>query len=499
MVVLAFCLMLSIDWNIPTRLEASDGKLSGICYGPFRANHDPDIGIFPCRKEMEEDIKFISNLTGVIRTYGSGQTPGYIPEICDQIGMECYLGIWLGKNKEDNRKEIEAGIKITHERHKSLRAMIVGSEVLLRKDLSEDELIAYINEVKERTKDIPSFKIAYAEIGGVMLDHPKVAESVNIIMLHIYSYWEGVSIENGAQYVIDSFFNISKYFPGKEIMIGETGWPSDGKTNRDAVPSEENQARFFKEFTKLAESNNIKYLYFEVFDEAWKEKFEGKVGACWGLYESNGNIKPKIKKLVPELPENLMGRPFYATEISVPFYIYDDAKDYQNNFFPSGYIGNTNAVKVDSNCNVNPHSGKTCICISYTDPKLLSDSKSPNRQFSIYMWSGLYLQFPSNNWGKYPGYKIKDGATALTFWARGENGGEVSLFKSGGIFDPSLPYHDSFEKIMHVVTLTKEWKKYSIDLKGKDLSNVIGGFCWVTNEWFNSGSFKIFVDEIKFE
>ena len=492
-VLVVFCLLMSFGWSISASLEASDSKmLPGMCYGPFRDNQDPDSGMFPSRQDMETDIRFASNLTGGIRTYGSGQTPGYIPGICDQIGMDCSLGAWLGKDKKANRKEIEAVIKIAHEGHKSLKTLIVGSEVLLRKDLSEDELIAYINEVRERTKDVQGIKIAYAEIGGVILAQPKVTKSVDIIMPHIYSYWDGISIEQGAQYIVDYWSKISKTFPGKEIIIGETGWPSDGKTNWKAVASEENQARFFKEFTELARTNNIKYFYFEMFDEKWKEKFEGKVGACWGLYESNGKIKPKNQKLVPKLAETGINRPpqtLSSVEITAPFVVYDDDQGDQDHFVPSGWMGDQAAIKLDRDCTVNPHSGKNCICISYT-PELSKNNR----------WSGVYWQFPLNNWGKYPGYKMKTGAKALNFWARGENGGEKSEFKVGGIFDSKFPFHDSFgPKSTDVVTLSKEWKRYSISLKGENLSNIIGGFCWVTNTYDNPSSCRIYIDDVKIE
>lgn len=468
-------------------LEQLGGQmLSGVCYGPFRDNQDPESGILPSRKELEEDILLISKTAKALRTYGSGQTLGYVPDICDRTGVDCFLGIWLGKEKDENRKEIEAGIKIANERHKSLKVLIVGSEVLLRKDLNEDELIAYIKEVRNRTKDIAGLKITTGEIWEVMLSHPKVAEAVDFLFPHIYSYWEGIPIENGAQYIVDSWRKVSKAFPGKEIIIGETGWPSTGNVNGGAMPSEENQAKFFKEFTELARQNGIKYFYFEMFDEKWKEKFEGNVGAHWGIYNSSGSVKPKNENLVPVAARAGIKRPcqvLSSVEIVAPLIVYDDDREEKSNFFPSGWMGDQKPITLDKSCLVNPHSGKTCIRISY-DP-----SRGINQG-----WSGIYWQYPLNNWGNYPGYKLKDGASALNFWARGENGGEKAEFKVGGINDDKLPFHDSFgPKSTGVIELTKEWKQHSINLKGQDLSSLIGGFCWVTNTHQNC---TIYMDDI---
>ncbi|MGD0552644.1 MAG: glycosyl hydrolase family 17 protein [Sedimentisphaerales bacterium] len=468
----------------------SDGRmLTGVCYGPFRENQDPESGIFPSRKEIEEDIRLISKTAKALRTYGSGQTPGYIPAICDQIGVDCFLGIWLGKEKDDNRKEIEAGLKIANERHKSVKALIVGSEVLLRKDLSEDELIAYIKEVKDRTKDIPNLRITTAETWKVVLLHPKVAEAVDFLLPHIYSYWDGIPIENGAQYIVDSWRKVSEAFSGKEVIIGETGWPSMGSANGKAKPSEENQAKFFKEFIELARQNGIKYFYFEMFDEMWKEKFEGNVGAHWGIYDSGGSVKPKNESIVPEAVKAGIKRPKFIpapVEVNAPFIVYDGEGD-RSNFYPSGWMGDQGPISLDKSCSVNPHSGKICARISY----------DPSRGVSQ-RWSGIYWQFPLNNWGNYPGYKMKGGVSALNFWARGENGGEKAEFKVGGIHDSKFPFRDSFgPKSSGVIELTKEWKQYSIDLRGQDLSSFIGGFCWVTNTSQNRDGCVIYVDDIE--
>jgi len=468
--------------------EEDGGQLSGVCYGPFRDNQDPEGGVFPVKKEIEEDIVFISKITKLIRTYGSGGTPGLIPLICDQNGTDCYVGIWLCKLKDDNRKEIDAAIKLVKEKHKSIKVVIVGSEVLLRKDLTEDELLAIIKEVKDALKDIEGIKVTTAETWKVLLAHPKVGNAVDLILPHIYSYWDGIAIENGAPYIVDIWQKLCREFPGKEVVIGETGWPSAGDVKEKAKPSEENQARFFKEFTELARRNNIKYFYFEMFDERWKDKFEGNVGGNWGLCFSSGSAKPKIESFLPAVARAGINRPKFVASIveaTAPLVIYD-GEGGGVKFVPSGWMGDEKPVDVDKSCTTNPHSGTICARISY-DPTLARQG-----------WSGVYWQFPLNNWGKYPGYKIKGGANALNFWACGQVGGEKAEFKIGGINTGGLPNKDSFGPVSTgVIKLTKEWKQYSIDLKGQDLSSLIGGFCWVTNVSDNRKSCTIYVDDIE--
>ena len=85
----------------------------------------------------------------------------------------------------------------------------------------------------------------------------------------------------------------------------------------------------------------------------------------------------------------------------------------------------------------------------------------------------------------------------LTFWARGEKGGErIEEFKMGGI---SGPYPDSATASIGPLILTPEWKQYAIDLVGKDLSHVIGGFAWSANLDNNPNGCTFYLDEIRYE
>ena len=172
--------------------------------------------------------------------------------------------------------------------------------------------------------------------------------------------------------------------------------------------------------------------------------------------------------------------------VNFPFYVYSDAGSLDNHYIPSGWMGDYGDMKIDQRSADNPYSGETCIKITYT-------AKGSNGA----RWAGMYWQNPPNNWGtKKGGYNLT-GATKLTFWARGAKGGErIEEFKLGGIMGE---YSDSDSAGIGPVVLTKDWKKYEIDLRGKDLSSIIGGFCWATNADVNPEGAVFYLDEIKYE
>jgi len=175
--------------------------------------------------------------------------------------------------------------------------------------------------------------------------------------------------------------------------------------------------------------------------------------------------------------------------VNLPFYVYADTNSLDNHFIPSGWMPAT--ASLDLKMNVawqdNPFSGDSCVRIEYAN-------NSGTR------WAGMYWQHPANNWGNTPdaGFDLQ-GATKLTFWARGEKGGEVvNEFKVGGIV--SGEYIDSDSVSIGPIQLSQEWQKYEIDLRGRDLSYIIGGFCWATNIDVNDPEGIVFyVDDIRYE
>jgi len=186
-------------------------------------------------------------------------------------------------------------------------------------------------------------------------------------------------------------------------------------------------------------------------------------------YEVDSMMKPEGKK-----------------KESMPFYVYSDRSSASNHFIPSGWIGDYGDIKYDGVFKENPYLGDSCIKVVYTG-KASQGAR----------WGGIYWQQPANNWGTVDaGYDLSK-ATKVTFWARGEKGGErIEEFKVGGVMGE---FSDSDASGIGPVILNKEWTQYSIDLKGKDMSYIISGFCWATNIDVNPEGATFYLDEIKYE
>jgi hypothetical protein len=150
-------------------------------------------------------------------------------------------------------------------------------------------------------------------------------------------------------------------------------------------------------------------------------------------------------------------------------------------------MGDTSSIDLDTNYKINPHSGDSSIQIVYSGQGTQG-------------WAGIYWQYPENNWGDLKDGKDLSGYTKVTFWARGDKGGEKATFKVGGI-NGKAPYPDSIQPAVStgLITLSKNWQQYTIDLKNQKLNHVIGGFVWTSAKDENPNGATIYLDDIRFE
>lgn len=155
-------------------------------------------------------------------------------------------------------------------------------------------------------------------------------------------------------------------------------------------------------------------------------------------------------------------KPVYsAPKAKLPLEVFADSLT-DGNFTASGYMGKADAIEM-SETNENPQSGKTALKVQYT---------------ATGDWGGVVWQSPADDWGDKAGGFNLTGAKKLTFWARGEEGGEEVSF-SYGLIAADKPHSDSAKGETGKLTLSKEWEEYSLDLKGKNLAQIKTGFCWV--------------------
>jgi exo-beta-1,3-glucanase (GH17 family) len=284
--------------------NAKSGKVNppqlwGIAYGPHRDGQSPT-GVYPSEADINEDLKILGDHTPRIRIYGVHETLQLIPRLADRAGMMCYVGGHVGSDSVANAEEVERLVEVACSARAA--AIVVGNEVLFHGSLPLPQLIELIRYVKSqecvRRLGIP---VGYADVYTTLLTYPNIEDllaKLEFLLIHIHPYHDGLPVEEAAEYVHKKWKLVKDQYenpyPGMDIIIGETGWPTAGETKGDAVPGERNQQYFLKSFAEIALRENIPFFFFEAFDEKWKGDESGvKAESHWGLWYADRTMKPR--------------------------------------------------------------------------------------------------------------------------------------------------------------------------------------------------------------
>src|SRR5271154_85606 len=315
-------------WGGATRPTAEPpwpAHIQGVAFSPFRADQNAYLREYPSEQEIDEDLTLLAANVHAVRTYATSGSLGKVPELAAKHGMSVAVGAWLDKDKATNEVEIRQAIDLARANRNVVR-LIIGNEVLLRGDLTVEELGEQLDRVRDEVRQ----PVGTAETWATWLKYPELADHVDFIAVHLLPYWEGLDVDSAVDFCIRSLQLVQLRFPNKPVIIGEVGWPSEGRTRGSAVASVSNEALFLRTFLARAEKRRpvIVYYLMEAFDQPWKAAGEGGVGAYWGIYDVNRQPKFAFQQPIVRIPEWHM-----LAGISVPialrllgvFYLHSDS------------------------------------------------------------------------------------------------------------------------------------------------------------------------------
>ncbi|TRX25213.1 glycosyl hydrolase [Flavobacterium franklandianum] len=265
--------------------ETLENGIHGISFSAYEEGQKP--GDIITEEQVRRRMKIIAPYTKWVRSFSCTEGNEFIPVIAHEFGIKTLVGAWLGDNSQVNEAEIEGLIKLANEGYVDIAA--VGNEVMFRKDMTEDELLEFINRVK---KAIPSsIPVGYVDNYYEFSFRSRITDVCDVILANCYPYWDGCSIDYSLHHMQNMFETAKSYGGDKRIIITETGWPSEGGSHGGAHASKENALRYFIDTQKWSKEKEVEIFYFSSFDESWKVGTEGNVGAYWGIWDKNEKLK----------------------------------------------------------------------------------------------------------------------------------------------------------------------------------------------------------------
>jgi exo-beta-1,3-glucanase (GH17 family) len=264
--------------------EILQGGVYGFCFSLYEEGQKP--GDIISEEQVRRRMEIIKPYTKWVRSFSCTDGNELIPKVAKEMGIKTLVGAWLGNDAEINEREIAGLIELANKGLVDIAA--VGNEVMYRKDLTEDELLAFIGRVK---KEIPHIPVGYVDAYYEFSHRPAITEICDVILCNCYPFWEGCSFENSLNYMKLMYYQAKAAANGKEVIITETGWPSQGESLQGAHPGTQQARDYFINTQLWSANDNIPVFYFSSFDESWKVGAEGTVGAYWGICDKHETLK----------------------------------------------------------------------------------------------------------------------------------------------------------------------------------------------------------------
>lgn len=259
--------------------------IHGLCFSPYAEGQD--VGDTLSETQIRKRIDIIASHTKWIRSFSCTGGNELIPEIARRKGLKTLVGAWISNDKERNEREILKLINLAKAGFVDIAA--VGNEVLHREEITEQELLQYINRVRQALPT--SIPVGYVDAYYQFLNRPALTDACDIILANCYPFWEGAYNPYAISYIDNMIGLTKKIAKGKKVIVTETGWPGTGQKVEAAEPSMLNAMKYFIAVQEWGKNNNIELFYFSSFDESWKVKDEGAVGARWGIWDKDEKLK----------------------------------------------------------------------------------------------------------------------------------------------------------------------------------------------------------------
>jgi len=251
---------LLVSWyicqNTPIALATSPtDKLQCVSYAPYyKEGQTPfNAQMMISETQIDQDLAFLSQQFSCVRTYSVNQGLDHVPVAAEKLGMKVMLGAWIGWTESENIAELNKAVALANTYPDTIKALIIGNEVLLRREQTEATLKRYLNTAKAATQT----PVTYADVWEFWRKHPALEADVDFVTAHILPYWEDdpQSVDVAIKHTTDVMTLMAQTFE-KPIFIGETGWPSEGRQRNTSLPSHVNQAKYIRDFLAVAHEKN---------------------------------------------------------------------------------------------------------------------------------------------------------------------------------------------------------------------------------------------------
>lgn len=299
----------------------------------YNTRHGPDWDYDKCknREEVLTDLTTLQKMTSRIRILSltDCRQGELVLDVAKQLGLQLWLGLWVSQYEDIFLGEM-AALQDMFDRgliDSTVLGISVGSESIYRKEVNVSQIIEYRDQVKEQCvnagfSDLP---VSICDIAPVYEGNPQLISAVDVVVVNSFPFWENVAIEDSTDYLLSEINPIISQAAAenKGVILGETGWPSEGYNPDVAEASPELQTEYFTRFFCLMDRElNWEYYYFSGIDADWRLEQDpnNTLEGSWGFLYGNLTLKPHFQDLSFSCSDSSVQYTFSEIDWTIPVY-----------------------------------------------------------------------------------------------------------------------------------------------------------------------------------
>ncbi|MDR1532701.1 MAG: hypothetical protein LBS62_11080 [Clostridiales bacterium] len=275
-----------------------------ICYSPYTNGLSPALNSPLTLEHLRGQLDLAAPYVDTIRLFGvTGELQKIYKPAKEEYKLRVIAGCWLDAsfNEVQIYAELDALAHMANDGLADVAA--VGSENIYRGDNTADEMAGYINYVRSKITD-RSIPVGTSDTAWAFTENPRLVEACDVILCTIYPYFSGVAVEDAARSLAETYAAVSAAAKGRQVIISETGWPTQGSPEGPAIPSMSNAKLYFEDVYAWSRQEDVEVVFFSQIDEAWKlEGVNADIGGHWGHFTADGTLKEAYRAVYSRISE----------------------------------------------------------------------------------------------------------------------------------------------------------------------------------------------------
>ncbi|CAM1503763.1 Fc.00g013540.m01.CDS01 [Cosmosporella sp. VM-42] len=247
---------------------SQNDTLPGVAYAPYRADHQ-----CKTKAQINDDFSRFKGSYGMVRIYGTDC--GQVPIVCDaakSIGVKLFLGIWDLDKVADEARMIISGVNGDWD---IVNTVSVGNELVNSGQASPKKVIQAVKKARKILRKA-GYKgpVVTVDTFIATLAHPELCQASDYCAINAHAFFDStITAPQAGKWLTNTVESLRKKVPAtKNIVVTESGWPTKGMTNGQAVPGLEEQQAAIDSLKEAFADNPGDLILFSAFNDLWKKK-----------------------------------------------------------------------------------------------------------------------------------------------------------------------------------------------------------------------------------